>query len=192
MLREKKHNEIETTLLAELRAGSRTAFDALYERYKADVYQEANKRLHDPELAKDITQDVFTALWEKASQSNIDNLPGYLFISVRNKVLRTIQRQDKFVPVNDLLIDLTASKDQPEQELIYKDLLSAYTALIDQLPEQQRIIYKMRYIEYKEPDEIAEILKLSPKTVRNHLGRAIASLRAGITLLQILIYLNNR
>ncbi|NRF37577.1 sigma-70 family RNA polymerase sigma factor [Pedobacter foliorum] len=192
MLTGRKHTAIDSTFLAELRSGSRTAFDALYELYKNDVYLEANKRLHDPELAKDVTQDVFTGLWLKATQTEIENLPGYLFISIRNKVLRTIQRQDKFVPISDLLQDLIANKERPDQELMYKELLATYETLVNDLPDQQRIIYKMRYTENRSPEEIAEILELSPKTVRNHLGKAVNKLKTSLMLIQIIIYLSEK
>nr|WP_068890392.1 sigma-70 family RNA polymerase sigma factor [Pedobacter panaciterrae] len=192
MLTGRIHTATDSRLLAELRAGSRTAFDSLYEQYKKDVYLEASKRLHDPELAKDITQDVFTSLWLKASEMQIDNLPGYLFISIRNKVLRTIQRQDKFVPISDLLQDLIANKERPDQDLMYKELLAAYEKLVADLPDQQRIIYKMRYTENRSPEAIAEILGLSPKTVRNHLGKAISTLKASLMLIQIIIYLSEK
>jgi len=192
MLTGRIHTDTDSILLAELRSGSRSAFNTLYEQYKKDVYLEANKRLQDPELAKDITQDVFTGLWLKASQMQIDNLPGYLFISIRNKVLRSIQRQDKFVPISDLLQDLIANKERPDQDLMYKELLSAYETLVASLPDQQRIIYKMRYTENRSPEEIAAILELSPKTVRNHLGKALSTLKSSLMVIQIIIYLSEK
>lgn len=192
MLSGKNHTESDTLLLAQMRSGSKTAFDVLYEKYKRDVYAEANKRLHDPEQAQDITQDVFTGLWIKGSEQEITNLPGYLFISIRNKVLRTIARQDKFVPMPELLADLAESKERPDQQMLYKELLEAYEAIVNNLPDQQRIIYKMRYTENRSPEEIAELLNLSPKTVRNHLGKALASLKSAMMIIHILIYLTGK
>lgn len=190
MLSSKKHTESDTSLLAEMRTGSRTAFDVLYEKYKRDVYAEANKRLHDPELAQDITQDVFIALWVKGREQDIANLPGYLFISIRNKVLRSIARMDKFVAMPELLADLAESNERPDQQMLYKELLEAYEAIVNNLPDQQRIIYKMRYTENRSPEEIAELMNLSPKTVRNLLGKALASLKSTMMIIHILIYLS--
>jgi RNA polymerase sigma-70 factor (family 1) len=190
VLRGKTHTESDSLLLAEMRSGSKAAFDVLYEKYKKDVYAEANKRLHDPELAQDITQDVFTSLWLKGIHQEIANLPGYLFISIRNMVLRSIARQDKFVPMQELLTDLLESKERPDQQMLYKELLEAYEAIVNNLPDQQRIIYKMRYTENRSPEEIAELLNLSPKTVRNHLGKALASLKSAMMIIHILIYLS--
>lgn len=190
MLTRRKHTDVDSALLAGIRSGNESAFKILYEEYKKDVYLEVNRRLHDPDLAKDITQDVFIGLWLKGSKKQIDNLPGYLFISIRNKVLRSIQRQDKFLPFSNLLSNFITNEERPDKKLIYKELLRAYEVLLDNLPDQQRIIYKMRYTQNISPEEIADILHLSPKTVRNHLGKAISTLKASFMLIQIIIYLS--
>ncbi|TKC07340.1 RNA polymerase sigma factor [Pedobacter frigoris] len=46
-------------LLSMLRYEDRRAFDELYERHRQVVYNQTFKKLHDPDLSKDITQDVF-------------------------------------------------------------------------------------------------------------------------------------
>ncbi len=185
MLGSKVHNSDDTALLIQMREGMRSAFDSLYEKYKKDVFNEAYKRLNDADQAKDITQDVFTALWINGSRKAIDNLPGYLYVAIKNNVYRLIQRQEKFVPIPDLLLELHSDKEHADAEILYNELVNAYEDLVGSLPEQQRIIYKMRFDDQLNPDEIAATLNLSPKTVRNHLGRAITRLRTAFLLIQL-------
>jgi RNA polymerase sigma-70 factor (family 1) len=192
LLANKTHSVNDTSFLSQMREGVRPAFDSLYEKYKKDVFNEAYKRLSDPDLAKDITQDVFTALWVRGSQTIIDNLPGYLYSSIKNNVYRLMQREKKFVPIADLLIELDNNNNRADADLLYAELVKAYEGLIANLPEQQRIIYKMRYNENLSPDEIAEKLNLSPKTVRNHLGRALAHLKDAFLLVQLMIWLSDK
>ena len=186
MLGDKVHSPEDTKLLSLMRDGNRSAFDTLYDKYKKDVFREAYKRLSNEEQAKDITQDVFTALWVKGSQSSIDNLPGYLYIAIKNNVLRLMQRESKFVPIPDILLELSTNYNRADADLLYNELLRAYEALVESLPEQQRIIYKLRYNDNLTPDEIAEKLNLSPKTVRNHLGIALTRLKAAFMLVQVI------
>ncbi|HZY35942.1 MAG TPA: sigma-70 family RNA polymerase sigma factor [Mucilaginibacter sp.] len=186
MLRDKIHDANDLFLLSEMRAGNRAAFDSLYEKYKKDVFNEAYKRLSDADLAKDVTQDVFTSLWIKGSENEINNLPGYLYISIKNNTLRLMQRQSKFIPIPDLLEELDNNRNRADAEMLYKELTRAYDSLIESLPEQQRVIYKMRYNDHLTPDEIAQQLEISPKTVRNHLGKAITRLKAAMMLIQLL------
>jgi len=192
MLAKKVHSFEDISLLAQLRQGDKVAFDRLYEKYKKDVFQEAFKRLENEEQAQDITQDVFTALYLKASENTIENLPGYLYISIKNNVYRMIQRQERFVPIPELLLELSSFSDYADANILYNELVNAYKGLVESLPEQQRIIYQMRFEEELNPDEIAERLGISPKTVRNHLGRALSSLRAATLLIQIVILFANK
>ncbi len=192
MLADKVHSSEDTQLLAQMRDGLRAAFDAIFEKYKNDVFNEAYKRLNDKEQAKDIAQDVFTALWVKASQSPIDNLPGYFYISIKNNVFRLMQRACKFVPMPDLLLELASNQNRADADLLYKELVTAYEALVESLPEQQRIIYKLRYNDHLTPDEIAVKLNLSPKTVRNHLGIALSRLKTALMLIQLIWFFSGK
>lgn len=192
MLGNKAHTFEDTELLSQVRDGNRSAFDTLYEKYKKDVFNEAYKRLNDKEQAKDITQDVFTALWVKGSQTIINNLPGYLYISIKNSVLRLMQRESKFVPIPEVLKELNTNYNRADANLLYNELVRAYETLIESLPEQQRLIYKLRYKDNLTPDEIAKKLNLSPKTVRNHLGLALARLKAAFLLLHIIFWVTGK
>lgn len=192
MLGKKSHSMEDTLLLSQMREGKKCGFDSLYEKYKKDVFNEAYYRLNDTDLAKDITQDVFTSLWIKGAENVISNLPGYLYVSVKNNVFRLMQRQNKFVPISDLLMELTSNSNRPDANLLYNELFNAYQALVANLPVQQRVIYRMRYDEQLSPDEIAEKLKLSPKTVRNHLGRALLRIRFAFLLVQLLSWIADK
>ncbi len=54
-----------------LRAGSRDAFERLYELYRARIYNLALRILQSPEDARDITQDVFVKVFRRLPQSRI-------------------------------------------------------------------------------------------------------------------------
>lgn len=192
MLSKKAHSAEDTFLLAQLREGMRSAFDTLYEKYKADVFNEVYKRLGSVDQAKDVTQDVFIALWTNGSRTEIHNLPGYFYISIRNNVFRLMEKQRRFVPIPDLLSELKGNSQSADADVLYKELQTKYQALVDKLPEQQRIIYRLRYDDQLTPEEIAIKLNISPKTVRNHLGRALAHLKATFLLVQVIFWLTGK
>jgi RNA polymerase sigma-70 factor (family 1) len=192
MLGDRTHTVNDTLLLSQLRNGTRSAFDALYERYKVDVFNEAYKRLSDPDQAKDIVQDIFTSLWVKGTTTIIENLPGYLYISIRNNVYRFLQQQQRFTPIADLLTELGSDQNRADAKVLQHELARTYQQLIERLPEQQRIIYRMRYEENLSTDEIAQQLNISNKTVRNHLGRALARLKSAFFILQIIVWFTHR
>lgn len=192
MLTGKVHSIQDSMLLTQLSEGSRAAFEALYEKYWDRVYNEAYKRIGHRDQAKDIAQEVFTSLWIRSKEIPIKNLPAWLYVVTRNNVYRMMQTQERFVPMNEILSELESYNGLPDALLIEKELLRAHAALIETLPEQQRVIFRMRYQEELSPGEIAEKLNLSPKTVRNHLGRALVKLKAALLVIQLLMILTGK
>jgi RNA polymerase sigma-70 factor (ECF subfamily) len=174
-------------LLAKLRGGDRQAFDALYEKHWDKVYNQSFKKLHDPELAKDITQEVFIYLWTHREQNNIDNLPAYLFTAVRNNVFRALKKEAKFIPVTDLIMEARTYYPGADADLLQKEFFKIYDTLVNAMPPAQQQIFRMRYHEDLSTQEIAEVLQLSRGTVQNQLTRAVTLLRASLLSIALLI-----
>lgn len=192
MLTGKIHSVEDSLLLWKLGQGSEDAFEVIYEKYWSNVFDEAYKRIGDRDIAKDIAQEVFTSMWVRGTETPIENLPAWLYTVTKNNVYKQIQKQERFVPISDLLSELQNNSSSADALIVEKQLILAYNNLIDSLPNQQRIIFKMRYQDEFSPDEIALKLKLSPKTVRNHLGRAILKLKTTFLMLQLAMILLGR
>jgi RNA polymerase sigma-70 factor (family 1) len=174
-------------LLLKLKEGSNEAFDALYEKHWQSIYSTAFKRLQNPDLAKDMTQDVFLQLWLKREESNILNLPAYLHTSVRNMIFNWMERERKFIPVPDLLLQLKVSMDEADSAILLKEFMKAYEALILTLTPSQQVIFRMRYQQDLSTAEIAEQLEISRKTVQNQLNKAVTQLRASLTIVSVIL-----
>lgn len=81
-------------LIALLKAQDELAFAEIYDRYSMLVYFKVNQMLKDEIYSKDIVQDLFTTIWEKATSIKENaNLAGYLYIAARNRVLKSIQKK---------------------------------------------------------------------------------------------------
>lgn len=178
-------------LLTRLRSGDATAFDMLYDLHWDKVYTQAFKGLQDPDLAKDITQEVFVYLWANRESLKIKNLPAYLYSSVRHNVFRHLKKQQLFLPLPDLLENLGAHASAADAKLIHDELLQAYGKLVESLPPAQQTVFKLRYQEDLTTTEIAGRLNISRKTVQNQLTRAVTLLRTSLLALGLLLsYLN--
>lgn len=192
MLRGKVHQTEDTHLLAELQKGDTQAFSALYDKYWADVLDEAYRRLQNLDQAKDIAQEVFIGLWSAARSIRINNLPAWLHTVVRNQVLKTMRTQGRFVSIGEMVDELAHYAEDADAAVLHRELVSAFERLIETLPHQQRLIFRMRYQQDLSPDEIAERLDLSPKTVRNHLGRALSKLRLAFFFMQVFLFISGK
>jgi RNA polymerase sigma-70 factor (ECF subfamily) len=176
-------------LLAKMSEGNRRAFDVLYNRHWRKAFNAAYKRANDRKVAEDIAQDIFVQLWTRGSNTVIDNLPSYLTAAARNGVFKRMGKESMYTELPDDLHELQKSLDTTDSKLLHKEFLNAFAELVEALPEQQRIIFNYRFNEGLNSQEIAQKLNLSPKTVRNHIGRALATLKKELIWIQIITIL---
>jgi RNA polymerase sigma-70 factor (ECF subfamily) len=60
---ENLHNE--PLLIREMRSGSEEAFILLYRYYSPKLYINIKRMVHDPVVAEELVQELFTKIWEK-------------------------------------------------------------------------------------------------------------------------------
>lgn len=176
-------------LLEALKTDNSLAFDTLYERYWLIVYQAAFKRLRDESAAEDITQDIFLQLWLRRQELQIEYLKAYLLTSVRNNVLKRMEKDNRILPVDKLLEEITMQKGAADGALIEKELKRLYENVISGLPKAQQQIFRMRYEQDLSTAEIAEQLQLSRKTVQNQLGKSVQQLKESLLFWAILFFM---
>ncbi len=170
-------------LLVRIAQGDTAAFDTFYERYWKFVFNAAFKRLGNVEASKDISQEVFSQLWLRLQSGQapvVEDLRAYLYVAVRNHVFKWMEKERRFVPVSDVLVMLERHGDATDAGLLFEELLTAYRQVMERLPHQQRLIFQLRYDEGMSSSQIADHLRLSEKTVRNQLGRAVSKMKARI------------
>lgn len=179
-------DEAEQYLLDQLVLGSHDAFEKLYRLHWVFVYNQAYKRLRDQDDAENITQDIFTTVWENRAKAPIQNFRAYLFVLTKNKTLNFIVKNK---PTLITGYEESISNDSsPLKELLTKEAYHNLNEKILSLPPQQRTAFAMRYEENRSTDEIATIMGLSVKTVRNHLGKAISTIRSILKFLILLFF----
>lgn len=185
------HNSEDTLLLFQVSDGSRKAFDILYDKYFKEVYNNAYKRLNNADHAADIAQEVFVQLWTRGSKAPIDNLPAYLFTLVKNNIFKFLEKESKYAELPDFANYTEDPLNRADAVLLYQEFVESFEQLINTLSPQQRIIFKMRFEEDMSSTEIADHLQISPKTVRNQLGKAISKLKDALTLILVIYLLNS-
>lgn len=177
-----KHlQDSEEVLIKGLAIDSHDAFDQLYKLHWLLVYNEAYRRLRNQDEAENITQDVFMTIWENRKSSTIRNFKAYLYVLTKNKTLNFIVKNKPalIADYEDQLLDQLS----PLHELLIKEAKSRVSSKILSLPPQQKIIFALHYEDNKSTDEIAELMGISVKTVRNHLSRAATTIRSVLKIL---------
>ncbi len=155
------------------------AFEALYRKYVAQVYNFALYELRDPHAAEDLTAQVFMrALAGLPSFREQSEPPGssfrvWLFQICRNAVSneRRRLRRHPDSPL-DLALEI-ASTDDVQAAALERDQLDRAWQAIGRLPEERRQALVLRFVEEMSTREIGEVLGRSEGATRVLIHRAL-------------------
>jgi RNA polymerase sigma-70 factor (family 1) len=165
---------IEENSVLMLNPGDKETFRTLYNTYGPKIYRFALSYLKNKPDAEELMQDVFLKIWEKRDQLDPEqNVKAYIFKIAINSIYDFIRRKN----IEKAFADFTRQNFQPGteslwHEIIWNDMLSKLNTLVDKMPEQRKIIFKMSREENLSNQQIAEKLNLSKRTVENQLYRA--------------------
>jgi RNA polymerase sigma-70 factor (ECF subfamily) len=136
------------------------------------------------EDAEDLVQKTLTQVYLGMGQlEHEEKFMGWLFAIARNVRITAIKRQqheNHYVADGVELAEQVADPQQADWALnqqLEEERLAAVGTAIDQLPAQQRQCLLLRVREELSYEDIAETLRLSVNTVRNHLAEAKKNLR---------------
>jgi RNA polymerase sigma-70 factor (family 1) len=170
-------NEIQ--LLEELIKGNETAFRQIYFKYHGSLYRLALKFVKSEELAKEIVQDVFVKVWENRSHINKElSFSAFIFRITHNHIFNLLKRASREAALkNEMLAAAEKASNRTEYEMIAAEYESLATDAIEQLPPQRKIIFKLCRNEGKSYEEVSYTLGISKSTVRDHMVKAIKSIK---------------
>lgn len=179
----------EEILVQQLVQGSRDAFCALFKIYHPKVMGLCIGVLKSQIEAEDMTQDIFIKLWdERAKLIHVNHLSAYIFRMSKNRLLNHLE--SKQVRINHLQsYKITEiEKETPHDLLVASDLQLLVDMVVEQMPDQRRVVYKMSREQGLSNSEIAEKIGVTKKTVENHINSALKALRSVIKTIITLFF----
>ena len=186
MLSTASNNNTELGIL--LSQGDETAFRQLYDEYWNRIYLLALTYLKSTELAQDIVQDVFLKVWNQRESFLTIRHPGsFIYVMGRNAVINAFRKK----LINDRIVEelsdyIPNNYQLPHQILEIKQLRQRLDSAISCLPPQQSLIIKLSRQEGLTHKEIAERLSIEKSTVKNHIIRALNTLRQQLQLARVM------
>ncbi|WP_158797034.1 RNA polymerase sigma factor [Pedobacter sp. L105] len=162
-----------------IREGNEASFAEVYERFYGILYLHAHKRLNNEEEARDVIHELFAALWSKHESLEIaNNLSGYLYSAIRNRILDIISHkkvEEKYIDSLQHYIDHDFTyADHLVRE---RDLARLIEKEIASLPPKMREVFVLSRKSHLSHKEIAELLGISEQTVRTQIKKALRILR---------------
>jgi RNA polymerase sigma-70 factor (ECF subfamily) len=165
-------------------------FEAVVRRYWPKVFRFAFASLGDRDSAETIAQDCFWKAYESRDRfRNECSLNTWLMrIAVNlirdhtcNRRLQFWRRTARTGIAHEQFAERWADQRiSPEQGALLKERLAAVWKAASDLPERQRTVFLLRFVEEMEVLEIARVTGLKEGTVKAHLFRAVESVRERI------------
>lgn len=157
---------------------SEAAFAELVRKHVDLVYSAALRRsAGDPHRARDIVQQVFVLLAQRASTLvRHPCLSGWLYTAARNAAIN-LQVADQRRKRRERVASMSSLQPDEADALEWADLRRVLDDAMDELPELDRISVVLRFFERRSFAEVGAVLNVSENTARMRTDRALDKLR---------------
>ncbi len=184
-----------TPLVKRAKAGSRSAFTALVDIFKDDIFKMIFYRIRTQMDAEDITQEVFMQAFKKLpGLKKPERFKSWLFSIAINRV-RDFYRKKRFRSLfqpsdagNNIQPLDNQIHNQPEavDELMKQDFWKQIGLILNKLSRMEREVFLLRFLDLLSIKEISTVLKKNESTVKTHLYRALVKFRKSASTRQLL------
>ena len=180
-------------LLKQIKVNDKDAINSIFLAYSKRLYNFAFAYLKTEGDSKDVVQDTFINLWNNRESLREDtNLEAYLFTITRNSVISIFRKK---ITEKEYLRHLRETAifqySENDEQYDYERLSMRIKNLVDQLPEQRKLIFKLSKEKGLSNKAIAEELNISVKTVEVHMTKARRFIKGHLAehgLIAILFY----
>ncbi|RZM26606.1 MAG: RNA polymerase sigma-70 factor [Pedobacter sp.] len=182
---------LDTELALLLKKGNKKAFTELYNRYWTVLFLHARKMLKDDEEAKDVVQELFVHLWNRAGTLDLNSsISAYLYKAVRNKIYNLIAHKKVINDYQQSLIMFLEEGELITEELVReKELALIIEQEIQLLPPKMREVFELSRRQHLSYKEIGARMGISDHTVKRQVSNALSVLRAKLGVSPGLIFL---
>jgi RNA polymerase sigma-70 factor, ECF subfamily len=196
----------DSALVEQLREGDEEAFATLIDRHQASMLRVARLYVRDAAAAEEVVQETWLAVLNGIdSFEGRSSLKTWIFRILANRAKSKGEREGRTVPLSSVFL-ADASGDQPavdpdrflgpdsptpyhwatpprhwpQQQVLQREALEVLQRAIEDLPDSQREVIRLRDVEGWSAPEVAEALEISDGNQRVLLHRARSKVRAAL------------
>jgi RNA polymerase sigma-70 factor (ECF subfamily) len=176
----------DTTLIAEFISGNSNSFSILLDRYQKRVYGFIFSKVHDTDLADDIFQDTFIKVVKNLRLRKYSDEGRFLswVIRIAHNLIMDHFRKIKRLPKHeskienfDVLDCLIEQSSSIEEGMIESQIHADLSLLIEELPDSQKDVLRMRLFQDMSFKEIGDQTGVSINTALGRMRYAVINLR---------------
>ena len=185
-----KIDETDERRLIEAAQQDHAQFADVYERYFELVYGYIARRIRDRAMTEDLTSEVFRKALTNIDRFKFTGAPfGAWLLRIASNLMadrakrnaREEHNSDSTINAEQMAGDASAAESQQFQ-LEQAERRAWVIQMVDELPDDQRRVVRMRFAEEKSVNEIATALGRSEGAVKQLQFRAFQNLRARLDI----------
>ncbi len=174
----------EAALVERIRAGDKSAFEALFRAYYPRLVAVMRGFVHSDTVAEELVQDILLRLWEhRAGWVVRDGMARYLYGAVRNQGVNWQKHErvkDRWVAravADTSLSGMGRGPLSPEEAMAHNEIDTALAREVARLPERRRLAFTLRSQYGLTNAEIADAMGVTVKAVEKAISAALKTLR---------------
>lgn len=153
-------------------------FAKIYDKNIDKIYRFVFLKVSSPEIAEDLTAQVFTKGWNRFRKAeDIENPVAYLYQIARSEIANYYRDKAKF-PVasieESLILDPNPSQEESQKT---QSELEKIKLCLAKLPDEQQNVIIWRYLDGFSNKEIAKMLEKQEGAVRVMIHRALKEIK---------------
>ena len=141
---------IDSKSIERLIAGDEAVFTTIYELYSAKIYKLAFRFLKDREQSEEIVQETFINFWLNREKLDAEgNVWLYLYVIAKRLSLNALRKLYQSTDLTQKLLNQVIDMHRygTEEEVLAHDLEQYTEKIIDKLPPQQQLVFKLSRVQ---------------------------------------------
>jgi RNA polymerase sigma-70 factor, ECF subfamily len=162
-------------------------FERVFQLHRPSIFRFLLASLRDKDAAENLTQDCFLRAYRGRHRFRADAAIKTWLMQIAVNLVRDQRRNRRLqfwrhtqvlgLDVGELTDRVTNREVSPEAQALLNDQMRAIWEATEKLPEKQRTVFLLRFVEDMDLADIAVALGTKEGTVKVHLFRAVHKIR---------------
>ncbi len=170
-------------MIEDLRNNDEHALEEMFKIYYSALYAYIFDKTKSDDISKDVIQITFIKTWKNRQSLKKDlDISVQLFRIARTTMIDELRRIQVRKKLHTQLERHEVTEDINEH-VYYNETLQRLETIIKKMPPMRQQVFRLSKINNYTYKEIAQILRISPKTVENHINLALKFIRPFFSIL---------
>lgn len=177
------HPQTDLELVQRISSGDQVAFNELYTRYNLPVYNFISRITNQQDVAEDVLQEVFLAVWQGSSRFlRKSTVKTWLFRIAYHQSISWLRKNNKSFQLHQNIDEIPIISDEPSPEgsLIEQWQEAQIKSAIARLSHNHRSVIELTFVHGFSYQEIAKIMKCPVGTVKSRMNYALRYIKSDI------------